>query len=95
MSAETTADGIHAMAPKEAMPAHVRKLRDTYERVPGAPLFKKEFGFYCLEEWKEQGMPQDVPFAELFEYDDARQGHEDRSLASESSEGSAGQTPEA
>jgi len=32
-------------------------------------LFKREFGFYCLERWKEQGMPQDVPHAELFDYD--------------------------
>ena len=30
----TTADGIHAPVPRERMPEHVRKLRDTYEMVP-------------------------------------------------------------
>jgi uroporphyrinogen-III decarboxylase len=65
----TTADGIHAPIPREHMPEHVRKLRDTYEMVPGASLFKREFGYYCLDEWKEQGMPQGVPFAKLFDYD--------------------------
>ena len=46
-----------------------RKLRDTYAIVPGAPLFRQEFGFFCLDRWKEQGMPQDVVHAELFDYD--------------------------
>jgi hypothetical protein len=46
-----------------------RKLRDTYARKPGIPLFKREFGYYCLERWKEQGMPQEVPFETLFDYD--------------------------
>ena len=63
------ADGIHRPVPRERMPGHVRRLRDAYERVPGAPLYRKEFGFYCLEEWKSQGMPQDVDLAELFGYD--------------------------
>ncbi|MEW6753230.1 MAG: uroporphyrinogen decarboxylase family protein [Candidatus Latescibacterota bacterium] len=62
-------DGIHAMVPRDQMPPHVRRLRDAYEHVPGAPLYRREFGFYCLEEWKAQGMPQDVPLAELFSYD--------------------------
>lgn len=63
------ADGIHAMVPREKMSEAVRKLRDTYARVPGTPLYRREFGFYCLDRWKEQGMPQDVPHAELFSYD--------------------------
>jgi uroporphyrinogen decarboxylase len=46
-----------------------RKLRDTYALKPGIPLYKKEFGYYCLERWAEQGMPQDVPLSELFDYD--------------------------
>jgi uroporphyrinogen-III decarboxylase len=62
-------DGIHAMVPRDKMDESARKLRDTYARVPGAPLFKREFGYYCLERWKEQGMPQDIPLAELFDYD--------------------------
>jgi len=57
------------MVPREEMDPAARKLRDTYARVPGISLFKREFGYYCLERWREQGMPQDVPMAELFDYD--------------------------
>ena len=62
-------DGVHAPVPRDRMTESARKLRDAYARVPGAPLFKREFGYYCLDRWKEQGMPQDVPLAELFDYD--------------------------
>jgi uroporphyrinogen-III decarboxylase len=65
----TPQDGVHAMVSREHMLPSARKLRDTYARVPGIPLLKREFGYYCLERWKEQGMPQDVPLAELFDYD--------------------------
>jgi len=63
------ADGVHAMVPREAMPAHVRKLRETYDRVPGAPFFRKEFGFYCLERWYEQGLPREANLSAEFGYD--------------------------
>ncbi|MEI6809504.1 MAG: uroporphyrinogen decarboxylase family protein [bacterium] len=66
---QVVADGVRAMVPQEKMTAAVKKLRDAYARVPGAPLYRREFGFYCLDRWKEQGMPQDVPHAELFSYD--------------------------
>ncbi len=62
-------DGIHAMVPREKMAESARKLRDTYAITPGIPLFKREFGFFSLERWKEQGMPQDVPMHKLFDYD--------------------------
>jgi hypothetical protein len=62
-------DGVQAMVPREAMCESARKLRDTYARTSGIPLFKREFGFYSLDRWKEQGMPQDVPLSELFDYD--------------------------
>ncbi len=62
-------DGIHALMNRNQMDESARKLRDAYARVPGAPLFKREFGYYCLERWKDQGMPQDIPLAELFDYD--------------------------
>ena len=68
-SDQETQDGVHAMAPREQMTASARKMRDTYAITPGIPLFKREFGFYSLEAWKEQGMPQDVPLPELFDYD--------------------------
>jgi len=57
------------MIANDSIIASARKLRHAYARTPGAPLFRREFGFYCLERWHQQGMPQDVPLAELFGYD--------------------------
>ena len=69
MSTDIPQDGVHAMVPREKMSEPARKLRDTYAITPGAPIVKREFGYYCLEEWKKQGMPEDVPHAELFDFD--------------------------
>ena len=66
---QVPADGVHAMVPREAMTEGARKLRDTYAVTPGIPLFRREFGFFSLERWKQEGMPQDVPLHELFDYD--------------------------
>ncbi|MBT3194093.1 MAG: hypothetical protein HN341_16235, partial [Verrucomicrobia bacterium] len=65
------ANGVDAMVEREQMVPSARKLRDTYARVPGIPLFRREFGFYSLEAWKEQGMPQDIPWQDLFECEPA------------------------
>jgi len=46
-----------------------RRLRDTYARVPGIRLVRREFGFYCLERWYEQGLARDANFASEFSYD--------------------------
>jgi len=46
-----------------------RLLRDTYARKPGARLVRREFGFYCLEEWYRQGLPRDANLSEVFQYD--------------------------
>lgn len=62
-------DGVQAMVPTEAMLPEARKLRDTYAVTPGAPFVQREFGFYCLDAWAQQGMPQDIPHSELFGYD--------------------------
>ena len=64
-------DGIHGLVPCEKMTTAARRRRDAYGIVPGAPFLKCEFGYYCLDEWKKQGMPQGVPLAELFQYDEA------------------------
>jgi len=69
MTTNKLEDGVYAMVPREKMCESARKLRDVYAITPGQPLFKREFGFYCLERWKEQGMPQDVPRHQLFDYD--------------------------
>ncbi|MFN2155118.1 MAG: uroporphyrinogen decarboxylase family protein [Anaerolineae bacterium] len=68
-STQPSRPGVDGTVSREEMDPAARKLRDTYARVPGIPLFKREFGYYCLERWREQGMPQDVPLAELFDYD--------------------------
>ncbi len=66
---EVRLDGVHTVVARERMSESAGKLRDSYARVPGIPFFKREFGFYSLERWKEQGMPQDVPLDELFDCD--------------------------
>jgi hypothetical protein len=67
------ADGIRAMVPRERMMSGARKIRDTFAIVPGAPFYQKEFGYYCMDEWKEQGcLPKDITWpqiAELFGFD--------------------------
>ena len=63
------ADGIHAMVPREKMTPAARKWRDTYAVVPGAPLYRKEFGYFCLERWYEQGLDRSADLAEVFQYD--------------------------
>lgn len=69
MTAPHIADGVHGMVPRDQMTDSARKLRDTYAMIPGIPLFRREFGYYCLERWKEQGMPGDIPLDKLFHYD--------------------------
>lgn len=69
------ADGVHALVPRDQMTAAARKLRDAYALVPDAPLYQREFGFYSLEEWKKQGMPQDVPENQLFLFDPPAEHH--------------------
>lgn len=68
-SSRAVADGIHCMLPRQDMTESARVLRDIYAVTPGPPFFKREFGFFGIERWKEQGMPKDVPPAELFDFD--------------------------
>jgi len=62
------ADGIHAMLRRDLMAPEARLRRDTYAITPDLPFIQCEFGFYCLDQWAAQGMPTDVPRAELFGY---------------------------
>ncbi len=68
---EIIADGIQAPVSREQLSESVRRYRDAYEMVPGAPLYRKEFWLMAgaLERWKNEGMPQDVPHSELFGFD--------------------------
>ncbi len=69
MSQSPPADGVHSLVPRDLMCEPARRLRDTYARVPGARLVRREFGYYCLDRWHEQGLPQDADLAEVFDYD--------------------------
>jgi uroporphyrinogen decarboxylase len=62
-------DGIHMMVPRELMLPEARKKRDTYAITPGLPFIQCEFGFYSLEAWAAQGMPQGVSHQELFGFE--------------------------
>jgi hypothetical protein len=65
----TSIDGIHTLPPRERMTPSARKLRDIYALTPGAPLLHREFGYYCLERWYEQGLDRNADLAALFGYD--------------------------
>ena len=62
-------DGIHSLAPRDQWDPAAVKLRDTYAITPGVPLYRCEFGYYCLERWHEQGLDPDADLSELFNYD--------------------------
>ena len=64
-------DGIHDMLPSDKMKSSARKLRDTYDKKHDAPFFQQEFGYYSLERWKEQGMPENADLKELFLFDES------------------------
>jgi Uroporphyrinogen decarboxylase (URO-D) len=69
MTDEPKQDGIHAMVPRERMTEAARVQRDTYAITPGVRFLRKEFGYYCLDEWAEQGLAPDADKAALFQYD--------------------------
>lgn len=46
-----------------------KKLRDIYAITPNAPFLRREFGYYCLEKWYEQGLSRDADFVKMFNYD--------------------------
>jgi len=55
MTNQTPQDGVHALVPREKMTEAARKLRDNYARVPGAPFYRREFGWYVMDRWKREG----------------------------------------
>jgi uroporphyrinogen decarboxylase len=69
MTTPAIADGIHALLPREQMTAPARKIRDTYARTPGAPLFQQADFYYCLERWHAEGLAEDADLTALFGYD--------------------------
>jgi uroporphyrinogen decarboxylase-like protein len=69
MSPTPPSDGIRGMVLREEMDPAARKLRDTYAITPDAPLVRREFGYYCLERWYEQGLDRNANLSEVFGYD--------------------------
>ena len=51
------------------MNGSAEKLRNVYLIKSGAPLFHKEFGYYCMDAWHRQGLPENADLAALFHYD--------------------------
>ena len=60
----------YSLMKENQMNPGARRLRQTYKITKDIPLVQKEFGFYTLERWEKEGMPQDVPFEELFFFDE-------------------------
>ena len=57
------------MDPVKTMAPEARKLRDFYEMKPNRGLIQKEFGYYCLDRWYEEGLPRDADLGEFFGFD--------------------------
>lgn len=65
---------IQLIPPREQMTPGTRKMRDFMDMKPGAPIYRREFGYYCLDKWKSEGhLPPDADqklLCELFMFDD-------------------------
>ena len=61
--------GVHHMIARERMDPSARLMRDTYSVTPGAGFYRKEFGYYCLDRWYEQGLDPQADLAREFGYD--------------------------
>lgn len=57
------------LPPSSAMPEHVARYRRVYAITPGERLVRREFGFYCLEAWYEQGLDPEADLAAEFGFD--------------------------
>ncbi len=69
--ARDLADGVRALVPRERMAEGARRLRDAYARVPGAPLYRREFGYYVMERWRREGhVREGDDLARLFMHDE-------------------------
>lgn len=63
-------DGIHSPVKAEDMSPGAKKIRDFYACKPDAGIYQKEFGFYTLDLWREQGyIREDEDLQALFGYD--------------------------
>jgi hypothetical protein len=54
----------------EQTPNEIMKCRNFYALKPGASIIQEEFGFFCLERWREERyITQDVNLQTLFRFD--------------------------
>ncbi len=63
-------DGIHSRVEYEKMPRGARRYWDFQDGKPGAPFYQKEFGYYCLDRWHREGLPEDADLNAFFGYDE-------------------------
>jgi hypothetical protein len=47
----------------------IQSLWNTYEMKKGSRFYRKEFGYYCLDEWYKQGLSPQADLAQEFTYD--------------------------
>ncbi len=71
-------DGINGVIPYERLSKPVQKMRDFYAMKPDAPIYQREFGYYVLDRWIDEGHlePQenkedyDKYLRQVFRYDE-------------------------
>ena len=69
MITDNIQNGVNSMVPRKKMTTSAQKMRDIYAMKPNAPFLHREFGYYCLEQWYQQGLDKDADLAEVFNYD--------------------------
>jgi uroporphyrinogen decarboxylase len=57
------------LPPEAEMDVAAQKLRAAYAITPGIPFYRREFGYYCLDRWYEQGLSPSTDLATEFDYD--------------------------
>ena len=58
------------MLPREKMAPSVQKYWDYMNVKPDAPIYQREFGYYCLDKWRrEEGLSPDEDLSKLFGFD--------------------------
>ncbi len=58
--------GVTEKVKREAMTEDAIRFWDAYEMKPNAPLSRREFCLYSVDEWKRQGsVPQDIDYFDL------------------------------
>lgn len=62
-------DGIHSMVAYEDRCAGARKYWDFITGKPGAGFYQKEFGYFTMDRWHREGLPEGADLAEFFGYD--------------------------